>query len=212
MKRLILAAAALILALGGFAASQVNVVPQIGVISGVISANTYSATAVGLVPAASATDIYCINGSTKRNIHLRRFIFSGSAGTAITTPVLINYNHSLDTGGTPASGKALPVATPLVPTNPASTSSAQVSYTANPTVNDASPNLMGAVAPTFALTTTVNLPVELDFGSGAGGGISFNQSIDIPKASTVVAQVCVNLNGVSISSGSLTIYTEWTED
>ena len=190
--------------------AQINAVPQVGVISGLLTQPTYTATSVGLVPAASATDIFCINGSTSKNIHIKRFLISGTAGTAITTPLLIKYNKSLDTSGTAYSSTlAMPVAKPLNPNDAASAINAVKAYSANPTVNDSTPVLLASISPSFAVTTTANQPTQLKFGAGDG---LLTRSIDIPKASTVVAQVCLNLNGVSISSGVLNISAEWTED
>jgi len=211
VKRFLLGSAALLM-MGGLALSQINTVPQIGLITGVVGEPTYTATSVGLVPASSATDIFCINGSTSRNVHIRRFLISGTAGTAITTPILVNYNHSLDTGGTAySSGVQMPVAKPLNPNDATSTSAAVKAYSANPTVNDTGPVLLASISPTFAVTTTANPVTQLIFGPGVNG-LGLDKSITIPKASAVVAQVCLNLNGASISSGVLNITAEWTEN
>ena len=48
------------------AALAQNTVPQIGVNTATIREQTYSASAVGLAPAASATDIFCISGSSSK--------------------------------------------------------------------------------------------------------------------------------------------------
>jgi hypothetical protein len=141
MKKL-LVSTALLLGLVAPAFAQVNSVPQVGVITGIVKAQTYTASSVGLVPAASATDFWCLSGSTSKNVHVREFVISGTAGTAISTPVLINLNHSLDTAGTPATGVALPVAAPMSTLNGAATATV-TAWTANGTVNDTSPNLLG---------------------------------------------------------------------
>ena len=208
MRKLLLSSAA-VLGLCAPAFAQVNVVPQIGVNTANLRQNTYTATAVKLVPAASATDIMCLNGSTSKNVRLRQVAISGRAGTAINTEFLLNLNHSLDTGGTPATGLALPVAAPHNPNNPAATATL-TAYTANPTVNDTTPNLLLGQAVTLA-TATGLLQGPPDYL--AGSAIDFyNQGWDIPKAGTVVQQICVNLNGVSISSGVLDITFTWTEE
>ena len=46
------------------ALAQVNVVPQVGLITSILKKNTYSSVALALPPAASATDIACIAGSS----------------------------------------------------------------------------------------------------------------------------------------------------
>jgi hypothetical protein len=208
MKRLFLSSIA-ILALGGIAASQVNTVPQVGLITGILANSTYTASTVGIAPASSATDFFCVNGSTSKNVHVKRFLISGTAGTAISTPILVNLNHSLDSGGTsPSSGLTQPVPVPLNTNNVAATATT-LSYTANPTVNDTAPNLLVVASPTFQVTTTANGIIEIRAGSAVA---FFNQAWDIPKAGTVVQQICLNLNGVSISSGKVNVTAEWTED
>lgn len=205
MKRHFLVA----LLLGAFlapAAAQVNTVPQVGTISAVQKQYSYSATAVGLVPAASATDIFCISAGTSRNISIKQIKIAGTAGIAITTPFLIYRRSALGTLGTPATGTALPVAAPLYPNDPAS-SATLVSYTANPTVAS-SPILMDAALVDLPVTTAAGGSVteRLSYGESLSW---FNHNLVIPKGTT--QQICVNLNGVSVSSGVLNISMFWTE-
>lgn len=207
MKKLFLSTA-IVLGLCALAFAQVNTVPQVGTISAIIKQQTYSASGVLMVPAASATDLICLNGSTSKNISLKTIIVSGTAGTAITTPILVNLNHSLDTGGTPNTGLALPVAVPLVTTNATATATL-TSYSANPTVTDATPNLLAVFSPTFAVTTTA---APITIFPGATGIDLFVQGYDILKAATVVQQICLNLDGKSISSGLVNVTLIWTEN
>lgn len=207
MKKLILLSAALVLGLIALAFAQVNSVPQVGVISGINRTQTYTASSVALVPAASATDFWCLNGSTSKNVSIRQITIAGTAGTAITTPVLVNLNHSLDTIGTPATGLALPVAVPLNTTNAAATAT-PTAWTANGTVNDATPNLLSVLVPTFQVTTTANLQTVQYFGTSVD---ELNQGLDIVKAATVVQQICLNMNGKTVSTGLLNITVVWTE-
>ena len=204
-KKLLLAGAAL-LALGGIAASQVNVVPQVGMISSILKVPTYTATSVGLVPASAATDLFCISAGASKNISIKRLIVSGTAGTAITTPFLVYTRSALDTGGTAATSLALPVAVPLMPSDPASTA-VLTAYTANPTVA-ATPLLMGALQVNLPVTTAAGSSVETvrEWGTTVD---MFNHSLNIIKGTT--NQICVNLNGVTVSSGVLNISIQWTE-
>jgi hypothetical protein len=188
----------------------VNTVPQIGVICAVVGQPTYTATAVLLAPASSATDIMCLNGSTTKTVSLRRVLISGTAATAITTPVLLNLNHSLDTAGTPATGLALPVAAPLNPSNAAATATV-TAWTTNGTVNDTTPNLLWGQAVPFPVTTTATNPIT-QIEAGPGAVTLFSQSWDIPKAGTVVQQICINLDGKTIATGLLNITFEWAEN
>lgn len=204
MKKLLLSTA-LSLGLCAPAFAQVNTVPQAGLITGILKTPTYTASSVGLVPAASATDIFCLNASATENIVLHRVAISGTAGTAITTPVLLYRRVSQDTGGTAATSLALPVAVPNNSTDPASTATL-TAYTANPTVVDSSPSLIRGPAVSFAVTTTANSPFEMIFGTAVD---MFEKGIWLAKGTT--QQLCLNLNGVSISSGVLAINFEWTE-
>lgn len=187
------------------AACTVNTVPQVGVICDITRNSTYAAASVGLVPAASATDIFCISGSTTKTISVREITISGTAGTAITTPVLLYRRVSLDTGGTPATGAALPVGVPLSSANPAATA-VLTAYTANPTIVDSSPSLLAAPAISFSVTTSTNSPFILNGGTQVD---IQSQGFDIVKGTA--QQLCLNLNGVSVSSGVLAIGMKWTE-
>lgn len=204
MKRFLLSA---LLGLGLIAPAfaQVNTVPQTGLTLGTLRVPTYAAYSVGLVPAASATDIFCISPSTSKNISIKKITVSGTAGTAITTPVLIYRRASLDSGGTAATGLALPVGVPLNTTDPA-TGATLTAYTANPTVNDSNPVLLGAVSVSFAVTTTANAPNTMYYGEAYD---QFSRGLDLQKNTT--QQICLNLNGVSISSGVLAVGIEYHE-
>lgn len=206
MKRILALAALGLLALGiGQASAQVNVVPQIGVSSATIRAKTYSASAVGLVPAASATDIFCISPGASKGVTVRQLLVTGIAGTAITTPILLYRRATVATGGTAATGLALPVPVGLSTLNAASTATL-ISYTANPTITDSSPALVFAADQSFDVTTTDSGQVPFTFGSSID---FYNQGLELVKGST--QQLCINLNGVSISSGVLAVTMVWVE-
>lgn len=199
----------LLLALLGIispAVAQVNTVPQVGVISGINRSATYGAYSVGLVPAASATDIFCLNASASREISIREITISGTAGTAITTPILIYRRASQDTGGTAATGLALPVAAPMVSSDPVATATL-TAYTANPTVVDSSPGLLQAPAVSFSVTTGTNTPSFLYGGTNVD---LLSKGFNVLKGST--QQICLNLNGVTITAGVLAIGMKWVEN
>lgn len=205
MKRILLSALGL-LALGTAALAQVNTVPQVGQITSILRNATYGAYSVGLVPAASATDIFCINASASRDISVREVMLSGTAGTAITTPVLLYRRASQDTGGAPATSLALPVPVPMISSDPASTATL-TAYTANPTVVDASPVLLQAPAISFSVTTGTNTP---SFFYGGTNVDLLSKGFNLLKGST--QQLCLNLNGVSITSGVLAVGMKWVEN
>lgn len=210
LKRLFLAGA---LALGliapiatpASATCTVNTVPQVGLLCDISRNPTYSGTSVGLVPAASATDLFCISAGSTKNVTIRQVNIAGTAGTAITTPFLLYMRSALGTSGTAATGIALPVGTPFNTSDPTSTA-VLTAYTANPTVA-ATPILMDAINASLAVTTTASNGASRIYGTGVD---EFNKGITIKKGTT--NQLCLNLNGVSVSSGVLTISMLWTED
>jgi hypothetical protein len=211
MKKLLLALVAS-LAFAGAAQAQVscvgvggvNNVPQVGVTCvQEPSVATYAATGVGIVPAASATDIACIAGSATRVIRVQSVRVSGS-GTAISVPVLIKKNASADTGGTPGTGVVLPVAYALDSTNPTSTATL-VSYTANPTIPDSAAGIissanLGLVATTVGAAVTPY--VLFDYAER-----TFSEA---PTLRGVAQQICVNLNATS-PTALLNVTFRWTE-
>lgn len=209
MKRILLLALGL-LALGTTAVAQVNVVPAPGLITGTYRYQTYSAVAIGLATASSATDIFCISGSSTKNIRVTRIGISGVAGTLTSVPVTLLHRVSLDTGGTAATTTANPANTLGKNNSTNATATATlISYTANPTIVDTSP--------TYARTGYVNLGTV-----AAATSISYlnwvfglqvdtnDQGAEIPSGKTA-EQWCLNQNASTISSGLLDIDIEWVE-
>lgn len=192
-------AAAQCVAVGG-----VNTVPQTGMnCLSEPSVGTYGATSVGLIPAASATDIACITGSATRVVRLQRVMISGS-GTAISVPVLLRKNASANSGGTASLTTAIPVPYALDSNNAAATATT-VAWTANPTVNDTTPGILdngnlGLVA------TTVGAAVQ--------PGLVFNYAdrtfSQAPTLRGIAQQLCINLNGTT-PTALLNISFRWTE-
>jgi hypothetical protein len=182
----------------------VNSVPQVGIsCAQEPTVTTYAATGVGIIPAASATDIACIAGATGKVIRVQAIRVSGS-GTAISVPVFIRKNVSLDTGGTPGTGVVLPVAYALDSAN-AAASATLISYTANPTVNDAAPGVL-TNANLGLVATTVGAAVQpyvlFDFDTRL-----YSQAPTLRKATE---QICVNLNATS-PTALLNVTFRWTE-
>lgn len=209
MKRLIFLAALLALVGAPSGASAqcigvggVNTVPQVGVeCLSEPTISTYSATGVAIVPAAAATDIACLTGSATRVIRLQTIRVSGT-GTAITIPVLIMKRASVDTGGTAATGTALPVPYALDSTNVAATATT-TAYTANPTVVDTSPGIIDSqFLPLAATTTSTATPILFEY--------SQRNYMQAPILRGVAQQICVNLNATS-PTASLSVTFRWTE-
>lgn len=206
LRNLLLGAVAGLL-LTASASAQVNTVPQVGLITSTLRIPTYTASSVALVPASAATDIFCMSPGTSRNISIRRITLGGTAGTAITTPFLVYRRVSLDTGGTAATGLALPVAVPNSPNDPASVSTL-TAYTANPTVVDSSPSLMDNMLADLPVTTAAGGITETSHSYGSSVDF-YNKGLDLIKNTT--QQMCISLNGATVASGVLQITVTWQE-
>lgn len=190
---------------GGCAgANGINSVPRSGVSCPSDSiAPTYMATSIGLVPASSATDIACITGNATTIVRLQQIRISGSAGTLVSLPVVITKHASANTGGTAALTTALPVPYKLDSQNPAALATT-TAYTANPTIADAAPGLIDSGIATFNVTTVAGgAPVTFSWTTRA-----YNEA---PVLRGVAQQICVNLNGVTVTSGLLAVSFLWTE-
>lgn len=191
------------------AMAQVNVVPQQGVLSGVVPKATYSSVALALPPAASATDIACIAGSATKTIRVTRLTITGTAGTLVTAPFTLVRRASVNTGGTAGTTTAN-WANNIAKhdTTSANASATLISYAANPTINDTSPDYIRSAHLTIPVTSagTVTNPIDWAFGDN---GIGQNNQLVLRGAAQ---QLCVNLNAVSVASGLLHLSIEWTEE
>ena len=212
MKRILLALG-LLLGLSAPALAQVpcisvggvNSVPQVGVTCAQEPSTTsYSATAVGVVPASATTDLACITGSPSKVTRIQSVRLSGTAGTAINVPVTLLKRAVADTGGTAATGTALPV--PYAhDSNNAAAVATTTAYTGNPTINDASPGILdsGVLVLTATGTLADSPYTYFDYSER-----NFVQAIILRSAAQ---QVCVNLNATSPSSGVVNVTFRWTE-
>jgi hypothetical protein len=195
-------------ALTSAALAQINSVPQVGVISGILKKSTYSAVALALPPAASATDIACIAGSSTKTVIVRRVTVTGTAGTLVTAPFTMVRRTSVDSGGTAATTTANWANTiSQRDSNDAAASATLISYSANPTINDTSPTYIASAHLTIPVTSagTVTNPIVWEFDTP----FSFVKGVVLRGATQ---QACINLNGVSVSSGLLHISIDWTEE
>ena len=159
---------------------------------------TYRATATGLVPVASATDVFYISGSATKTVKVNRIFVTGTAGTNVGVRAQIVKRSTANSDGTCA-------AVTRVPVDSANTAPTAVvtSCTANPTTG----TLVGAVA-----SQSVWLPTTAGV-SGAPGDFRFGDTNGQPVVLRGTAEVlAVNLSGTSITSGLLEVFIEFTEE
>ena len=206
LTRTLLLGAALVAAFPALA--QVNQVPQVGVTSGFVAKTTYSAAFIGLVPAASATDVICLAGSATKTVKLIGVRLSGSAGTLVSLPITLVRRVSADTGGTAGSTTANPANT-ISPrdTNNATATAVPIAYTANPTIVDTAPTYLDSAELTLPVTSagTSITPLVFDYERVS----NLTQPVTLRG---VAAQACLNFNAVSVSSGVLNGTLTWTEE
>lgn len=157
---------------------------------------TFSVASVGIVPVASATDVFILNGSGTKTIRVLQVHISGVCGSAVSVDVSLVRRSTANSGGT----SATPTVTTFDTNNAAGTAVA-LSYTANPTTG----TLVGAIR-----SAKLNLGL-----TSAAGSITWDFSTRNSQAVVLrgTAQgLAVNLNGVSITSGLLDIFVEYTEE
>lgn len=189
--------------------AQPNTVPQVGVVQGFIPKATYSAAFIGLVPPASATDTICLAGSATKTVKLIQAKLSGTAGTLVTLPVTLIRRVTVATGGTAASTTANPANTISARDTANGTATAvPISYTAVPTITDSSPTYLDSASLTLGVTSaqTVVVPLVFEYGNGLSNLV---QPVTLRG---IAAQVCLNLNTISVSSGVLNGALTWTEE
>jgi hypothetical protein len=163
---------------------------------------TYSAAKQGLVTAASATDIFTLTGSATKTVRVTRVEVSGVATTILDTSVQLIVRTTADTGGT---GATVPAVAHDQNSSPAT--AVATAYTANPTINDASPKPIRSSKILFNLAAPT---------AGSESGRLVEDFGDRPSQAVVLRganqQLAVNLNGITIQGPSVDISVEWTEE
>lgn len=186
--------------------------PQFGVLSGVQPKATYTAVALALPPVASATDIACISGSATKVVKITEIEVSGTAGTLVSAPLTLLRRASLDTGGTAGTTTANWANTIAKAVSTQATQSAVlISYAANPTIVDTAPTYIKSAYTTFPVTSAGTSITRILWKFG-DSGIGQNAQPTLIKQATPAQQLCLNLNGVTVSSGLLHLSIEWTEE
>lgn len=159
---------------------------------------TYRANIAGLVPVASATDVFYISGSATKTVTVNRIMVTGTAGTAVAVPIQIIKRSTANSGGTCAASTNVPL-----DSSDTAATAVVTSCTANPTTGSA----VGTVA-----SQSVYLSLSSDVPA-VPGDFTFGNTNGKPLVLRGVAQVvAVNFNAVSVSSGVVNAWVEWTEE
>lgn len=161
--------------------------------------NTYAAYTAAFASAATATDIFIIQGSATKTIRVLRIIIHVTRTTAAAGDIFLLKRSTANTLGTA-------VATAKIPYDsgyPAATATVQ-HYTANPTVGTSLGTVRAYRGIIPASATLINNPIcNWDFGSFSGSSIVLKGTAE---------SLAVNLNGVTFTGGSFIIGVEWTEE
>lgn len=163
--------------------------------------NTYSVAVTGLVPVASATDVFTLTGSSTKIIRILHIEIAYTQSAANIRDFLLIKRSTANSGGTATQ----PTIAPHDSTN-ASVTAVVNAYTANPTLGTAVGTLrsgkLWAATATGGSSALINNLVW-DFGNRPG------QSVILRGTSQVLA---VNLNATTVTTGAINISIEWTEE
>ena len=158
---------------------------------------TYSATTIGLAPAAAATDILTINGSATKTIKITKIEVSATQTTAGIINIVVLKRSTANTGTS--------TALTLVPhdSNDAAATATVVTYTANPTTGTLVGNLKSQKIFLSTASATAD-PTQQVWTWGDDG--------KEPTLRGVAQSLSVNLQAQTVVGGSINISIEFTEE
>lgn len=181
---------------------RTSIIPQIIVYNSPIDGRrtTYSAATALFTPAATATDIFTITGSSTKVIRVLNIIISATITTAASNNIFLIKRSTANTAGTFTAATKVPHDS----LSAAATATVQ-HYTANPTAlgtTVGNVRTYRGIIPASA-TAVSNPIVEWEFGTRPAQGIVLRGTGE---------QLVVNLNAVTFTGGSISISVEWTEE
>lgn len=153
----------------------------------------YSASAVGIVGATAATDVFTITGSSTKNIRIHNLVLTGTQAAAAVRDVLLIKRSTANTGGTSTTPTVIPL-----DSNAAAGTAVVRAYTVNPTLG----NTVGTVrVRRVGMPTTAATAIDV---------ASFDFMVPLTLRGTgQVLAVNFNNPGVAITFSA---YIEWSED
>jgi hypothetical protein len=157
---------------------------------------SYSA-AFTVVPASSCTDLVEIIGSSSKTVSINKIIISGTQTTGGEQTFYLKRRSTASTGGSSTTATLVPHEA----TDVAATSSIKI-FTANPTTGSAVGDIRVLGIPIPATTATTKYQEVIDFGERSKPIILSGTS----------QTLCINLNGATLTGGSINISIEFTEE
>jgi hypothetical protein len=162
------------------------------------SRQSYSTSVTTSLP-ISATDVITIGGSASKTVRITLVKITGISTTAITTPVLLIKRSSTNTGG----GISAPSIVPH-DSNNSNSGVTVLYYSANATGLGTAVGTMRQDRLTFqTIASTGEGAITWDFGTRP------TQAVVLRGTSQLL---CVNLNGVTVTGGSISCDIEWSEE
>lgn len=161
---------------------------------------TYRAPIIGLQPAASATDIVTICGSSGKTVAVTGIVLNGQATASSNKFIQLVSRTTADTGGTSSTVTGVPS-----DSSDATPSATVTTYTANPTVTGTNTILSNVLS--LPSSTAIGTPgIEWQFGAQTR---SFEKEIILRGANQCLA---VNGGGASFPAGTALYGSiSWTE-
>lgn len=164
--------------------------------------STYSASATNFVTAVSATDIFTITGSATKIIKITAITATGTttAGGGILLGLSLVKRSTNNTGGTSV------IATNVAHDSTQAAATVTVRhYTANPTLGTTVGNLR---------SIRMVVPAASAQGNGSGGFAVWDFGIRPAKPIYLrgtAEQLCISMNGTSVTGPVFAAFVEWTE-
>lgn len=160
---------------------------------------TYAAAFVGLVVAATPTDVFTITGSATKTIRVTslRFTVSTTAGSGILINASLVKRSTADTGGTSTTATAVPY-----DSNNAAGTAVVRGYTANPTLGTA----VGPIRAIRYAATPASVPNQeafFEFGTRPAQAVVLRGTSE---------QLCLNFGSTTITGDIVDVSIEWTEE
>lgn len=159
---------------------------------------TYSASKTGLATVASATDISVLSGNASNTVIPVYVSLSCIQTTAGIVDVQLFVRTTADSGGTSTGS---PAAIPMDQNNSAA-SSAVLTYTANPTVNDGTARLIDSQKVAMLAAATATSTDIFIWRPSMGQSVVLRGTAQ---------QLALNLNGVTVTGSSCNVVYRWIE-
>jgi len=163
---------------------------------------SFMAASSGLVPAASATDIFTITGKAGRVVRINQIQISGIATAAAAIPISIVKRSTANSGGTSTAVTAVNLDT----ANSGSAAQATVlAYTANP-------SSLGTAVGNVSTARMILSTASASVGTAPIVFAFERMYMKLPTLRDATESLCINYGTSTAAGNSLDISVSWTEE